>query len=91
LKDWPKAAAAYNFGAGALKSWLQGVSTDYRDPALQQAANWFFGFLEAIAIACQIAGWRMRRFSLFAVMVSALSVCFAVTDSQLEIIQTCCG
>jgi hypothetical protein len=63
----------------------------YRDPALQQATCWISGFLDAIAIACQIAGWRTRRFSLFAVADFGLSVCFGVADSQFDIIQICCG
>ncbi|MBX9944469.1 MAG: hypothetical protein K2Y40_10355 [Reyranella sp.] len=80
-------------GAGDIWGYYSDPTTYhqvYRDAVLHDRVAWAYFVLATIAIPFQAAGWKKRRFSVVAVAVFALHVCFAVADQVFGIILICC-
>jgi hypothetical protein len=63
----------------------------YRDPLLYQAVMWGFAVLNGAGLALQAVGRRTGRFSVVALAISAVFVCFLFVGWRFGIFETCCG
>lgn len=90
---WLFLVSIFLVSAGDIWGYHQDPTTYhqvYRDAVLHERVTWAYIVLTAVAIPFQAAGWRERRFSVAAIAVFAMHVCFAVANRLFGIILICC-
>jgi cell division protein FtsW (lipid II flippase) len=63
----------------------------YRDPHFYRATMWAAAVLSILAVGFQAAGWRRRRVSRAAIVISVVLVGYMVANLTFDIHKTCCG